>query len=266
MSLTYQAASRAFEVGFRVLGLRPQVHGLEHLPVTGPAIIASNHVGYLDFAFVMLGPPRPRREVRFLARGDLFERPLTGAALRTLRQIPVDAHGDPAATLRFARAALERGELVGLHPEGTVNPTFLPLRGRSGAIRLALQTGAPIIPTAVWGSQRLLTKWRDPSWPGRGIPVQVRYGAPYVPGEGQPAALTRDLIERITSLVETCVQNEAAPAGSWWVPAAWGGGAPRLADVAARLQAQEAERQERAQRRRQDERSDRGAEDGAAEA
>lgn len=248
-SRTYSAASRAFEVGFRVFGLHPATHGLEHIPVTGPAIIASNHVGYLDFAFVMLGPPRPRREVRFLARGDLFERPITGAMLRALRQIPVDAHGDPAATMRFARAALERGELVGLHPEGTVNPTFLPLRGRSGAVRLALQTGAPIIPTAVWGSQRLLTKWREPAWPGRGIPIQVRYGAAYMPGEGTPAESTRQLIQRITTLVETCIREEQAPAGAWWVPASLGGAAPRLADVQSRLHAQEAERLDRARRR-----------------
>jgi len=253
MSLIYHAASRAFEAGFRVLGLRPTIHGLEHLPAEGPAIIASNHVGYLDFAFVMLGPPRPRREVRFLARGDLFERPVTGTMLRALRQIPVDAHGDPATTMRFARAALEHGELVGLHPEGTVNPTFQPLRGRSGAVRLSLQTGAPIIPAAVWGSQRLLTKWREPAWPGRGIPIQVRYGAPYLPSDGvpdgTPAEMTRQLIARITDLVQLCVEDEGAPSGSWWVPAVLGGGAPRLADVASRLQAQEAERSDRARRR-----------------
>jgi len=250
MRRTYRVAASAFEAGFRVLGLRPQVIGAEHLPVTGPAIIASNHVGYLDFAFVMLAPPRPRREMRFLARGDLFERRFVGAALRGLGQIPVDEHGDPAATLRAAREALERGELVGLHPEGTVNPTFLPLRGKSGAVRLALATGAPIIPCAVWGSQRLLTKWRDPVWPGRHLPVQVRYDAPFRPDDRPASVLTRELTARITALVAACVRAEDAPAGSWWVPAEFGGGAPRMADIEARLNEQVEERRARADRDR----------------
>ena len=172
------------------------------MPASGPAIIASNHVGYVDYAFVMLGPPRPRREVAFLARSDFFEQPLVGTALRALRQIPVDAHGDPTGALRAAVAHLEAGGIVGLHPEGTINPSFLPLKGRTGAVRLAQLTGAPLVPTAVWGSQRLLTKWRPPAWPERRIPVRVIYGEPYHPGEGRPAALTLDLMARIRALVE----------------------------------------------------------------
>jgi len=246
----YSAASRVFELGFRAVGVVQHVDGLEHVPASGPAIIASNHIGYLDFAFVMLGPPRPRREVRFLARGDLFERPLTGAALRALRQIPVDQHGDPKAAMDAARRSLEAGELVGLHPEGTVNPTFLPLRAKSGAIRLAQATGAPIVPCAVWGSQRLLTKWRPPQWPGRGIPVRVRYGAPFLPGEGPASASTRELMRRIGAMVDELIGLDPAPAGAWWVPADRGGSAPRLEDIRARLDAQVVERRGRAATRR----------------
>jgi 1-acyl-sn-glycerol-3-phosphate acyltransferase len=245
MGILYRSTSRLFEIGFRAVGVDVHVEGVEHLPLQGPAIVASNHVGYLDFAFVMLAPPRPRREVRFLARGDLFERPAVGRLLRALGQVPVDEHGDPEGTLRRARELLEAGELVGLHPEGTVNPTFLPLRGKSGAIRLAQQTGVPIVPASVWGTQRLLTKWRPPAWPERGIPIQVRYGAPYMPppvGEVTGAAATRELMGRITELVERSIATESAPPGSWWVPAERGGGAPRLADVEAGLQAQIEER------------------------
>lgn len=243
--MIYSAASRAFELGFRLAGVDLRVDGVEHLPKSGPAIVASNHVGYVDYAFVMLGPPRPRREVAFLARSDFFERPLVGAALRALQQIPVDAHGDPAGALRAAVARLEAGGIVGLHPEGTINPSFLPLRGRSGAVRLSQLTGAPIVPTAVWGSQRLLTKWRAPSWPERRIPIRVRYGSPYLVGEGRPAERTEDLMGRIRALVERAVREEAAPPGSWWVPAALGGGAPDPEEVAARLAEQARMRRER---------------------
>jgi 1-acyl-sn-glycerol-3-phosphate acyltransferase len=259
MGRLYSSASRVFEAGFLLSGVDLTVEGLEHLPRSGPAIVASNHIGYLDFAFVMLAPPRPRREMAFLARGDLFERRFTGRALRALGQIPVDEHGDPAGTLRVAREHLERGGILGLHPEGTVNPTFLPIRGKSGAIRLAQQTGAPIIPTSVWGSQRLLTKWRPPAWPERGIAVRVTYGEPYVPPVGPASGSTRELMARITSLVELAIADEGAPPGSWWVPAEHGGGAPRLAEVDARLEAQVEERRGRQRRTAQN------ATDGRAE-
>lgn len=249
MHQLYRLASRMFEAGFAAVGVDLQVDGVEHIPVSGPAILTSNHIGYLDFAFVMLGPPRPRREVRFLARGDLFERPLAGAALRALRQIPVDAHGDPMAALDAAKRCLADGELVGLHPEGTVNPTFLPIRARSGAVRLAQATGAPIVPCAVWGSQRLLTKWRAPALPPRGIPVRVRYGAPFHPVDAPSSVTTRELMGRIGTLVDELIAEDAAPPGSWWVPAERGGSAPRLVDVEHRLREQVAERRGRAARR-----------------
>jgi 1-acyl-sn-glycerol-3-phosphate acyltransferase len=245
MGSLYSAASRVFEVGFRVAGIDLTVEGLEHIPTDGPAIVASNHVGYLDFAFVMLAPPRPRREIAFLARGDLFERSFVGGALTALRQIPVDQHGDPSTAMRAAEERLATGGIVGLHPEGTINPTFFPMPAKSGAVRLAQRTGAPLIPTAVWGSQRLLTKWRPAGRPPRGIPVRVIYGEPFVPPPGPASRSTRELMARITALVTRAVAEEAAPEGSWWVPAEFGGGAPRIADVASRLEEQVRERRER---------------------
>jgi len=247
MGRLYASASRAFEMGFRITGIDLTIEGVEHLPRSGPVIVASNHIGYLDFAFVMLGPPRPRREMAFLARGDLFDRRFTGSALRALGQIPVDEHGDPAATLRAARDRLERGGIVGLHPEATVNPTFHPIRGKSGAIRLSQQTGAPIIPTSVWGSQRLLTKWRPAAWPQRGIPVRVTYSEPYLPPAGPASGSTRELMARITTLVDRAIALEDAPPGSWWVPKARGGGAPSIEEVDACLQAQVDERRRKRQ-------------------
>jgi 1-acyl-sn-glycerol-3-phosphate acyltransferase len=245
MGTLYSSTARLFEAGFVLAGIERHVEGVEHIPTEGPAIIASNHVGYVDFAFVMLGPPRPRRDVAFLARADLFERRLVGTALRALGQIPVDAHGDPAAAMRAAVAHLEAGGVVGLHPEGTINPTFLPLSGRSGAVRLSQMTGAPIVPAAVWGSQRLLTKWRPAAWPERGIPVRVVYGEPYTPAAGPARGSTEELMRRIGILVDRTIAAEGAPAGAWWVPAERGGSAPRAEEVRERLEAQVRERRER---------------------
>ncbi len=242
MGAAYTVVSRAFEVGFRVLDLDLRVTGLENLPTDGPAILAANHIGYLDFAFVMLAPPRPRREVRYLARGDLFDGRLLGGVLRTLGVVPVEEHRDPAGTVAAAQRHLEAGELLGLHPEGTIDPSFRPDRGRSGAVRLARATGAPIVPVGVWGSQRLLTKWRPRAWPGRGLPIDVRYGAPWTPGDGTTRAETAELMDRIGTLVDACIADEAAPPGSWWVPVDRGGGAPTRAEVTERLAAQRASR------------------------
>jgi 1-acyl-sn-glycerol-3-phosphate acyltransferase len=252
VTAVYTVGSRLFELGFRVLGLQRRCVGREHIPASGPAIIASNHVGYLDFCFVMLAPPRPRREVRFLARAEFFDRPVTGFLLRQLRQIPVDVHGGAPSAIAAATEALRRGELVGLHPEGTISPSFVPRRAKSGAIRLADATGAPIIPCAVWGSQRLLTKGRRPALT-RGVAIEVHYGAPFVPTARTAAARTQELMDRIGELLATAQQaypqQPGPPPDDWWIPAHLGGSAPTPEEAEARIRAQIAERRAAAERR-----------------
>jgi 1-acyl-sn-glycerol-3-phosphate acyltransferase len=248
---TYRMGSALFRGSFRALGIDLRVDGLEHVPATGPGILASNHIGYLDFAFVMLSPPRPRREVRFLARADLYERWPVGPLMHRMRQIPVDAHGDPLTALRLAVAALERGELIGLHPEGTISPSFVPRKAASGAVRMAEATGAPIVPCAVWGSHRILTKWRPRGPVPRGVPVFVRYGEPYHPTQGSAIVRTRDLMDRIGALLESCWADDDLEPGAWWVPAHLGGGAMTPEAAEERLAAQRAERQARAKARRE---------------
>jgi hypothetical protein len=116
ISALYRFGSSLFLAGFRALGVDLRVHGADHIPTTGPVVLASNHIGYLDFAFVMLAPPAPRREVRFLARDDFFHNPVLGFLLRRLGQIPVDVHGDPMQAAAAAQDCLENGEIVGIHP------------------------------------------------------------------------------------------------------------------------------------------------------
>ena len=244
----YDVGSALFFAGFRARAIDLRSIGHENIPRTGPVILASNHVGYLDFCFVMLAPPAPRRPVRFLARSEFFERRFVGWALRRLGQIPVDVHGDPLAAMQAATAALSAGEIVGLHPEGTISPSFVPRRAKSGAIRLAWASEAPVVPAAVWGSQRLLTKWRDPR-PTRGVTVLVRYGEPYLPEPGAPAALrARELMDRIGALLELNWRDYPTrphPGDDWWVPAHLGGSAPTPEEAEERLRQQVDERRAR---------------------
>lgn len=247
MSL-YDVGSVAFRAGFRTLAIDLRSIGHANIPRSGGVLLASNHVSYLDFAFVALAPPRPRRPVRFLARSEFFDRRLVGWALRRLGQIPVDVHGDPLAAMRAATAALSAGEAVGLHPEATISPSFVPRRAKSGAIRLAWETEVPIVPVAVWGSQRLLTKWR-PAKLARGVPVLVRYGEPYLPERGAPAALrTRELMARISQLLEENWQeypDRPKPGDDWWQPAQLGGSAPTPEEAEDALRRQVEERRSR---------------------
>jgi len=228
MGLFYRVGSAAFFAAFRAFDVRIEVRGAENIPASGGAVLASNHISYLDFAFVMLSSPAPRREVRFLARSEFFRVPLVGQALRALRQIPVDVHGDPLTAAAAAQQALKDGELIGVHPEGTISPSFVLRRGKSGAVRMAEQAGVPLIPVGLWGPQRLLTKGR-PFRPRRHVSVLVEYGEPFFPTGRTGAAKTVELMSRIDALVKSAQQRypqQATPGNDWWLPAHLGGTAP----------------------------------------
>jgi 1-acyl-sn-glycerol-3-phosphate acyltransferase len=241
----YRVGSWLFLALFRALRVDVRPSGHQHIPDDGPVILASNHIGYLDFAFVALAPPWPRRPVRFLARYEFFQKPVVGTLLRWLGQIPVDVHGDARSAAEAATRALKDGEVVGVHPEGTISPSFVPRRAKSGTVRLADTTGATIVPVALWGSQRLLTKWR-PLRPERGVTVMVRYGEPFVPTGRTAMARSAELMDRIEALLaelQAAYPQRPGPApDDWWIPAHLGGSAPTPAEAEARLAEQAAQR------------------------
>src|SRR5919108_2374101 len=151
------------------------VIGAEHIPVTGPAVLASNHIGYLDFVFSGYAARGRGRRVRFLAKKEVFDKRGVGWLMRQMGHIPVDRHGAASDSLNAAIAELERGEIIGMFPEATISPSFVPRRGKTGTVRLAQETKSPLIPVAVWGTQRILTKWR-PKNLRRRIPIIVNIG------------------------------------------------------------------------------------------
>ena len=137
-----------------LLWFRLRHEHLERIPSTGPAIVVCNHISYLDPLTNGEAIDRRGRRPRFLAKEELFRIPLVGRVLRGAKQIPVARGTRDTSSLDAAADALARGEVVLVYPEGTVTTREdgLPMSGKTGAVRLALLTGVPIIPMASWGS------------------------------------------------------------------------------------------------------------------
>ena len=163
---------------------RPRVVGGEHIPDTGGAILASNHLSVMDSVFLPLMLKRP---VTFAAKSEYFtsKRPglrLMGLYLRATGQLSVDRASARAAQdmLERALALLRDGELFGIYPEGTRSPDGRLYRARPGVGWLALNSGLPVIPVAMIGTDRVLP-------PGRAIPrlgrVEIRIGKPMTFGD-----------------------------------------------------------------------------------
>jgi 1-acyl-sn-glycerol-3-phosphate acyltransferase len=206
----YRAAELALVPPFR-LWFNWRLEGLERVPAEGPAIIAGNHLSYLDpFAhgvFVVKAGRRPR----FLAKQELFDAPFVGTVLRGAHQISVQRGAGDRSPIDDATRAVEQGEVVVIYPEGTTTTTnadFSPGRGKTGAVRLSIATGFPILPVATWGGQFV---WRKS---GRqslefGRPIWVAAGEPFDPTErleGEPdaralRASTDDLMVELGKLV-----------------------------------------------------------------
>ncbi|GAA1898241.1 lysophospholipid acyltransferase family protein [Lapillicoccus jejuensis] len=251
LDLPYRLVIALVRLVFLALGLRITVRGAEHLPATGPAVLASNHVGYLDFTFVGLAGRRRGRFVRFMAKQSVFEPPVVGPAMRAMGHVPVDRRpGTPGVpALRAADAWLRRGDVVGLFPEATISRSFTLKDMKPGAAFLAQRTGAPLVPVVVWGSQRVLTA--GPRWMRRrGAAITVLVGEPLPVGPDEsPYDVTARLGERLAQLLEEAMDGyPQAPRDAqdrWWVPAARGGSAPPRPVAAEQEQAAIARREAR---------------------
>ncbi|SFF20824.1 1-acyl-sn-glycerol-3-phosphate acyltransferase [Actinacidiphila alni] len=140
---------------------RPWVEGLENIPREGPAILASNHLSFSDSFFL---PAMLDRKVTFIAKAEYFTSPgikgkLTAAFFKGVGQLPVDrsgARGAGEAAIKSGLAVLERGELFGIYPEGTRSPDGRLYRGKPGGLaRVALASGAPVIPVAMIDTEKV---------------------------------------------------------------------------------------------------------------
>ena len=158
--ITYPPVIALTRTVFRGLGLRFTISGEEHVPRTGGAVMAINHVGYLDFTFAGLAARPAGRLVRFMAKKEVFDHKVSGPLMRGMKHIPVDRQGAAGDSYRSAVTALQAGEIVGVFPEATISQSFELKEFKTGAVRMAQEAGVPLLPCIVWGSQRVMTKGR----------------------------------------------------------------------------------------------------------
>ncbi|MCM0677710.1 1-acyl-sn-glycerol-3-phosphate acyltransferase [Micromonospora phytophila] len=234
--LVYPPVIAAAKAMFRVLDLKITIEGAHHVPRTGGAVMASNHVSYLDFIFCGLGAQESRRLVRFMAKKSVFTHKVSGPLMRGMRHIPVDRRAG-TGSYNEAVNALKRGEVVGVFPEATISRSFVVKELKSGATRMATAAGVPVLPVALWGGQRLWTKARPRTLTRRHVPITILVGEPMDPATYADAnAMTADLKTRLTALVDRAQreypESPAGPEDSWWLPRHLGGTAPTLEEAA----------------------------------
>jgi 1-acyl-sn-glycerol-3-phosphate acyltransferase len=142
---------------WRYLGLKFTIEGEANIPRKGAAIMAINHIGYLDFAIAGTAALPSERLVRFMAKREIFDHPLAGPLMRGMKHISVDrSNGSPSFSA--ALKALNAGEIIGVFPEATISKSFELKEMKNGVIRLAQESGSIVLPTVLWGSQRIWTK------------------------------------------------------------------------------------------------------------
>ena len=135
----------------------------ENIPQSGPAIFFMNHTSYADPLLTSLYFYENGRAVRFFGKDSLFRLPFIGWIIRSAEQIPVKRESDFAsAALEIARELLDKGLAVGIYPEGTLtrDQNLWPMQAKTGMIRLAIQSGAPLIPVAQWGAHKIIGRYQ----------------------------------------------------------------------------------------------------------
>jgi len=201
---------RAFLTPFLMVLFRPKVKGLRHVPASGPVIIASNHLSFSDSIFMPLVVPR---KVTFLAKSEYFTSPGPKGLLKKLTfialgQVPVDRSGGrrSEAALITGLKVLAEGKCLGIYPEGTRSPDGRLYKGRTGIARLAIESGAPIIPVAMFNTEKI-----QPT--GTVVPkvmrVEMIFGEPmYFEGDSTDLQHLRDVTDKIMSTIQSLSGQE----------------------------------------------------------
>jgi 1-acyl-sn-glycerol-3-phosphate acyltransferase len=218
------AVSRLVCLGIAKLVFRLHVEGEEYIPHTGPAILAANHVSYIDPIIVGIAIRRP---IRFMAKKELFRFPPFGWLLRQFGAFPVNRHRINMQAFKRAISLLEAGELVAIFPEGTRGDGVELRPGKPGIGLIAARTGAPVIPAFHRGTEKVLPRG---AWFPRLHRITIMFGAPcrfpeeQVGKEQDQAILfSRTIMESIAALktwsesgsrssdVRTCASGDVMP-------------------------------------------------------
>ena len=212
---------------WRYLGFNFDIQGQDHVPHKRGAILAINHTSYLDFALAGTAALPAKRYVRFMAKKELFDNKLAGPLLRGMHHINVDRSNGSASFVAALRA-LKSGEIIGIFPEGTISTSFEIKGLKSGAVRLAIGAGVPVVPTIVWGGQRVYTKGVKPTFKRNKIPVSVSFGEPITYTretdiEVAEVHLREVMIQMLRDVQEKYPDSHV---GQRWAPVRLGGTAP----------------------------------------
>jgi 1-acyl-sn-glycerol-3-phosphate acyltransferase len=201
-------------------------HGPNRLPAQGAFVLAPNHFTNIDPLVVGTAVWVSRRAPRFLAKASLFKVPVFGRIMSGMGQIPVERSGrtrlsDP---LGSGRSLIEQGGAIIVYPEGTLtrDPDLWPMRGKTGAVRIALENDVPLIPMAHWGTQQIMPRYSKKLrlFPPSRVDVIVGDPIDLSAYKGRPldqqtlTEATAVLMQRITELVEV-LRGEQAPAERW---------------------------------------------------
>jgi 1-acyl-sn-glycerol-3-phosphate acyltransferase len=221
----------------RATGTRITYRGEENLPDHGGAVIAINHTSYVDFLPAALAVHRRHRRLRFMIKAEMQRVKVVNFLIRHTGTIPVDRRAG-AAAYAVAVQRLREGEAVGVYPEATISRSFELKEFKTGAARMAIEAGVPIVPVIVWGAHRIWTKDHPRKLGRTRIPITVQVGAPLHPAN-DVARTVAALRESMTTLLDRAQEDYPHESGAWWVPHRLGGGAPTVAE-AARIEADEA--------------------------
>lgn len=236
MERWYRLTIALGRTALRGLDVTTRWSGEEHLPSDGPALLACAHVAYPDFLFVGQAALSRDRYVRFMCRHDIWNVPLVARTMDGMGHVPVD-RAVPAAAYLHARRLLREGEVVCAFPEAGISHSYTVRSLMRGVASLARETGVPVTPVVVWGSQRIFSVGRpvDGRGPGpdltRGRMVDVRFGPPLAVAPGADLVeVTQGLGHTLTDMLESLQRSPAhrprtgehAP----WHPAHLGGHAP----------------------------------------
>jgi 1-acyl-sn-glycerol-3-phosphate acyltransferase len=236
--LVYPPVIAFAKTAFTVLDVKLQLIGSENVPRTGGAVIALNHISYVDSVLGGYGALPSKRLVRFMAKEALFRNRYSGPLMRGMHHIPVDREAG-TASYRKALEYLAAGEVVGVFPEATISRSFELKEFKSGTVRMAAEAGVPVIPMILWGTQRMLTKDHPRDF-SRHRTIAITIGAPMtVTRDDDPAEATTQLRSTMAGMLDRTIRAyPEQPAGAWWLPASYGGSAP-TPDEAERLDREE---------------------------
>jgi 1-acyl-sn-glycerol-3-phosphate acyltransferase len=240
MEPVFRTLEIAAKVAVRATGTRITYHGLENIPATGGAVVAINHTSYIDFLPAALAAHYRKRRMRFMIKTEMQAVRVVSYLIKRTKSIPVDRRAG-AGAYAVAVQNLRAGELVGVYPEATISRSFELKEFKTGAVRMALEAQAPIVPLIVWGAQRVWTKDHPKSLGRNKIPMIVSVGVPIQP-TGGIAELDGVLRQSMTELLHKAQLEYPHPAGAYWVPRRLGGTAPTMDEAKRRDEAELAER------------------------